>query len=196
MPTYKNFDQIINSGRPSRLDRINFTKSWLRNNYNITEVKEDFLDNLSDVHDHDNLAKHFGQIRIGTAFSSVTAQIVKVENTWHLGVILKEGGQGQVLHPKSEASYSQVDNMKSILLLKTIVAKGTVSKEVTYLTDTAASDESNGTMYGTTMIPSEIYAAKDAADSVSDDVVSVQSNPNDINIGKTKSVGIDMSAYL
>jgi hypothetical protein len=117
MPTYKNFDQIINSGRPSRLDRINFTKSWLRNNYDIVEVKEDFLDNMSDVHDHDNLAKHFGQIRIGTAFSSITAQIVKVENTWHLGVILKEGEQGQVLHPKSEASYAHPDNMKSILLL-------------------------------------------------------------------------------
>lgn len=196
MPVYKNFDQVINAGRVDEFARVAFTKNWLKTSYDITDVKADFIDALSDVHDHDDLAKHFGQVRVGTAFSSVLVQIVKVENVWHLGAILKDGEQGSVIHPKAEASFTHPENMKVLLLLKTVLSKGTVSKGISHGLKTGS--ETDGTLYtpDVGIGYAEVYAKQDAEDFVNEDIVSVKSNPNDLGIGKTKSVGIDLSAYL
>jgi hypothetical protein len=89
MPKYKNFDQLLTAANVSQKDRIDFTNEWLKKNYGI-EVPEGakWADELSDVHNHDNLPKHFGQIKIGNSFQVRWIQLVKIGSTlWQLAVI-------------------------------------------------------------------------------------------------------------
>lgn len=189
MTTYKNFDEIIGATEVDRNARLAFARKWVKDNYGIVDSKGDWIDGLSDVHNHDNLPKHFGQIKLGTAFSTINTQLIRYEGVWHIGIRTPKNDDGFVLHPANEQSSKHPDNEKARLNLLRLVKNGTVQLEVINMAN-------QGTEYSpvTALSGDDIYKQKDLEAATEDDVTSY--NINDTQNKSTKSVGIDLSAYL
>lgn len=186
MTVYNDFDQLLEARTVDHKARIRFAQEWLRKNYGINTADAEWVDSLSNVHDHDNLEKHFGQIKIGTAFSMLVTQLVRVQEGWHLGVARKEGQQGVLLHPITEAASNDDEQKKLRLQLTQVVKNGKVKH-----------DESSNPPVAVTSVPSlgeDIYRTKDAAADILDEPVSAPVTLDSTQ--KTKSVGIDLSAFM
>jgi hypothetical protein len=189
MTTYNNFDEIITANEVDRNARLAFARKWVKESYGIVDTKGDWIDGLTDVHNHDNLPKHFGQIKLGTAFSTLNTQLVRYEGIWHIGIRTPKNDEGFVLHPANEQSSKTPANEKARLNLLRLVKTGTVQLEVINMA-------SQGTEYTpvATLSGDDIYKQKDLEAAIDDDVTSYNVD-NSQNKG-TKSVGIDLSAYL
>lgn len=185
MANYRNFDEIMNARNVFPVDRLMFARKWLSDNYGVNNPDEQWLNDFTDVHDHDGAPKHFGQIKIGTAFGALMTQLVKIENTWHVGVVKPNSEQGIIIHPKSEASSTHPDNMKEMLNFVRVVQTGKVLQQPVF----------SGNEYQTVapLTSQEVYAQQDAEDGFNDDVASA---PADITSTRTQSVGVDLSAWL
>ena len=187
MPTYSTFDHILNADTVDTNERLRFAKRWLSKTYRIINVNQEWLNILTEPHNHDNLPKHFGQVKISTAFVSLITQLVKIQNVWHIGIIKKNDSDGIIIHPTAEESGKTTQNEKNRLLLMSIARNGTVNKNMPILQGTELSPVA-------TLSPDEIYTAKDSSDNVKEDVSSYKldlSAPN-----KTRSVDIDLSEYF
>jgi len=127
--TYTNFDQIMEAEHVNAADRIQFTRKWLAQSYDIKTADENWIAVLADVHDHDNLPKHLGVYKVGSSFSATHTQLVRLPDGWHLAI----GNDPQLLtpiHPKQETgSYSHPLNMKARMQLTNILKKGKLMLE-------------------------------------------------------------------
>jgi len=186
MSKYKNFDQIINDSDLSRLDRISFTGDWLLTNYGIRpSANPAWVEQLSDVHDHDNEPKHFGRINVGSSFESIQTQLVKLHGAWHLGIIKHGETEGVIIHPMSEKDALVGENEKLREKLYRIVETGKILKPAIIIQAPALQTELPD--------PQKPYATlQDFAPQESE----IDSRPvNDLNV-KTTSLEIDLNDYL
>lgn len=182
--SYDSFDEILNAVTLNNAARVVYTRKWLEENYQITNPNAEWLDLFSNIHDHDNMPKHFGDTRMGTAFMKMDLILTKVGATWHIGVSRKSDGKGELVHPKSEgASYTDAGNQKLRVALSSILKKGNLQR-------IPASDIASQQVSAS----DSIYQKEDEANRLASDFGS--SAPVDSLNVKTKSVGIDMSAYL
>lgn len=126
MTTYNNFDQILNDKNLSEKDRISFTKSWLSKNYGVdSNANQEWVNILSDVHDHDNEPKHFGRVKLGTAFESIETQLVKIHNVWHIGIVKNNHEDSSVvIHSLNEVASQDEQNVKNRGQLQRLVKNG------------------------------------------------------------------------
>lgn len=84
MTEYTNFDQIMRDENLDDAARIAYTNEWLLGRYGL-EIPTPLVAELTRVHDHDNLAKHFGQLKLATAFQNAWLQVEKTSpGTWSL----------------------------------------------------------------------------------------------------------------
>lgn len=177
--SYQTFNQILADEHVDNEERILFTKRWLKSSYGFGQADEQWVSLLSDVHDHDNLEKHFGEVVLATAFNSLTTRIVLVNGVWHLAVLKKSDSSWAPIHPKIESSYNEASNQKLRLNLFNLLKKGKVVA---------------GQQTGQPSPVENIYASKDKAFEVAEDISSVP--VSHVDAAKTKSVSIDLSQYL
>lgn len=175
---YKSFDDFFTEGpNKNKESRVAFTSNWLKTHYRFSDVNREWVELISDVHDHDNQPLHFGQVKIGTAFNAVTTQLVIVHNEWHL-MMKKVNGEEVLVHPIHEESRI-LGNDKNRLFLYEILRKGKVVAEklpiqgATYIANPTALDAFSD-------MPSDEAVSGSAP--VSDDIA-------------TTSVSVDLSAY-
>jgi hypothetical protein len=122
--TYTNFDQIMEAEHVNATDRIQFTRKWLSQSYDIKNADENWITVLANVHDHDNLPKHFGAYKVGSSFSATMTQLVRLPDGWHLAIGADEQNLTPI-HPKQETgSYSHPLNMKLRMQLTNVLKKG------------------------------------------------------------------------
>jgi hypothetical protein len=83
---YNNFTELLEADQVDEGARKLFTTRWLNTQYGIAEnVNPEWVNEISAVHDHDNLPKHFGKIKLSSSFSSFHTQIVQDQNgVWRL----------------------------------------------------------------------------------------------------------------
>lgn len=190
MKQYSDFDEFIQEGPGvNQKEREAFTRKWLRASYNIVNADELWVRLLSDVHNHDNQPLHFGQIRIGTAFSALNTQLVKENNSWHIGVAKPNATEGHIIHPLKER-VADPNNEKLRRQLEGIATTGKVVLQQTALpVYDGVEYEMNPTTVGDVFVLPEKDEVKD------DDAP--QSAPISLD-GQTKttSVDIDLSAFL
>lgn len=182
--SYNSFDEILNAVTLNNAARVVYTRKWLEENYQIKNPNAEWLSLFSDVHNHDNMPKHFGDTHMGTAFMKMDLILTKVGSTWHIGVSRKGDGRGELLHPKSEgASYTDAGNQKLRVALSSILKNGSLKQNTN---STVSTKQAN--------LSDSIYHKEDEADRASSDF-SPSAPVDNLNV-KTKSVDIDMSAYL
>ncbi len=76
---YTNFTELITADEVDEQARKFFTRGWLKTQYNINhQVNPEWADLITEVHDHDNLPKHFGKIQLASAFSASTLRLFKI----------------------------------------------------------------------------------------------------------------------
>jgi len=186
--TYHSFDEILAANQINEAERIAYTAKWLENNYGIKNPNPEWVTLLSDVHDHDNMPKHFGDTHVGTAFTRMDLILTKIGgSTWHIGVARNGKGKGELIHPKSEASYSENSNQKLRLELIALLKNGKVQQTIGHT--------NNATLATVTPVSSETIYKKE--DDEAREASNLGSSAPVNSLGaKTKSVGIDMSAYL
>lgn len=126
MAKFTNFDQFLKDPDVgSRADeRIMFTREWLEANYGIeTVAKSAWVEQLSNVHDHDELPYHFGEVKVGTGFQNLWVQLIKNGSVWDLAVIkdLKDIEKSRLLLPHvtnknlTEGDLAELTNLKVLL---------------------------------------------------------------------------------
>lgn len=126
MAKFNTFDQILKDPNVgSRADeRVAFTREWLEANYGIEAVaKSAWVEQLSNVHDHDELPQHFGEIKVGTGFQNLWVQLVKNGSVWDLSVIKDLGDidKSRILLPHTakknltEEDSAELANLKVLL---------------------------------------------------------------------------------
>lgn len=118
---YRNFDELLEAKTIDEQSRLQFTKKWISDNYEITDPAADFIAAVSDVHDHDDLPKHFGQVTLSTAFSSVKVQLLRLPEGWHLGIQRDGQEDPTIVHPKSERSYRVTENYQHVQQLQQLL---------------------------------------------------------------------------
>ena len=185
--TYTNFDQFFAEGaNKKKEERLAFTRTWLKDNYKITDANPEWLELIADVHDHDEQALHFGQIKIASTFSALTVQLLKVHDVWHIGILKPNSNEANVIHPLRENVGG--DNEKNRLMLAQLVKKGTVPKP-------------QEPVYGIQFDPTpvrlptgDIYSQKDAEPAQG--VYEVTTSAPVSDKAKTKSIDVDLSAFL
>lgn len=178
---YKTFDDFFAEGAGVNADeRDRFARDWLKKNYRFEQVNSDWVHLISDVHDHDNEPLHFGQVKIASAFTGLTTQLVKVHNVWHLAYLKGSSDVAIIVHPVSEGVGAE--NEKNRLLVAQLVKNGSVPK----VTSPAVK-----AVTGASAALSDLL---DASSAPVDDL-EPKSAPLD-DKKSTTSVSIDMSAYL
>jgi hypothetical protein len=126
MTAYKDFDQILNADVVDEKERIKFTQRWVADSYKIpSSMNPDWVAVLSSVHDHDNLPKHFGEVKVGSAFMVLSTQLIRLPDGWHIGVGQSDGNFIPV-HPSYETSWNHPLNRKEIQKLTQAVRTGKV----------------------------------------------------------------------
>lgn len=184
---YHNFDQILADENVNDAERISFTRQWLRNNYGIAQYDPEWVDQLTNVHDHDNMPKHFGEISVGSAFTTaLLTYLVRLPDGWHLTISQAGNRDGTPIHPKTEASYTNPANQKARLHLAQVLKTGKVSKQPV-----------QGATFNTQpqLTQSDLFAQKDAEAKVEDNSELSNDSVKPDSVIKTTSVGIDLSQY-
>jgi len=175
--TYTNFDQILRESNLNEVDRIIFTQQWLQKNYNIdVPINAQWVNELTGVHNHDNLPKHYGQLKLATAFENLWIQVTKINaNTYRLAVIRDindVAGTSIVLNPVQKG-----------------VAENPVLTHVRTLLDKMSNPRPKN------VPPARKFSTFDDLEVASGDLESVPLTEA-INPSKTKTVDIDLSSYL
>lgn len=178
---YKSFDELLNADTVDETARLRFTQQWLEESYGLKNFDPVWANLLSAVHDHDNLPKHFGDIRVGSAFSALITQLVRLPDGWHLASKRHDNEDLVPIHPKNEGSFSHPANQALVLRLRQTLKNGKVVVPAGAVPEFNAPVESF-----------DIYAGKDAAETRNEGPTSAPllSEP-----GKTRSVGIDLSQF-
>jgi len=180
MTTYTDFDQILNADVVDEQARIRFTQRWLSDSYNInSSVNPDWVAVLSSVHDHDNLPKHFGDVKVGSAFMAMSTRLIRLADGWHIGVGQSDDSVLPV-HPKYETSWSHPLNQKEYQRLIQGIRKGKVSNLV-------SSNPVQQSSAPAITIPEAAYESEEP--SVSRDQITPTTQV------KTNSVSIDLSQW-
>lgn len=123
----KIINKILNDKNLDASNRVRLTREWLQTEYRLKDVKDvKFLQQLSEVHDHDNLALHFGEVNVGTAFEEGYIRIVEVNEGWHLAFSRKSGQDFVIVHPNHEKAGLTAENLKNVNIIKALVKKGSV----------------------------------------------------------------------
>jgi hypothetical protein len=184
MTSYNNFDQILNDPQVDEQARIQFTRKWLNQQYGITAYDTDWVNVLTAVHDHDNLPKHFGQPRVGSAFAALVTQLAKLPDGWHLAYI-DANDEMTPVHPKTETSYSHPENIKRRSRITTVLKTGKLLAPANNQQTSRTPDSFPGTI-------TDIYAEKDQAVKVDDELNPTITPTTQV---ATKSVSIDLSSF-
>lgn len=188
MVNYNNFDQFFTEGAGKNKEaRIAFTKKWLKENYNISEANPEWVEQISDVHDHDGQPLHFGQIPLASSFTSLTTQLIKLHNVWHIATLKPNSNDASVIHPLKENS-KEANNEKNRINLARLAKKGTLVK-------------AQAPVYGiqfdqapVALNANDIYRDKDSVPNPDMHAESLTApvTPD----AETKSVNIDMSSFF
>jgi hypothetical protein len=193
--TYKSFDEILNDETVNNTDRINFTRQWLKTNYGYNNPNEEWVNIISDVHDHDNQPKHFGEVSIGSSFSVFKTQLVRVQEGWHLGVTRNNQTQGTILHPKTEPAGKEPENQKLTLALGQTLKTGKLIENVQQIVTTPVVSSTNNEVT-INLDQNILYYEEDQEIAAQDDIQTHRIEDPFLSSGKTKSVSIDLSSYL
>jgi hypothetical protein len=180
--TYNNFDEIITAEKVDNEARQRFTRKWLRDEYGIEQYDKDWLNQLSDVHNHDDLPKHFGQVRIGSSFSALTTALIRLPEGWHLAISKSDGESITPIHPKHESSYTNTENQKHRLHIIKVLKTGKIIQT------------SNVSQYP--IVDTDSFFEKKDKQNASTDSTSLPIEAvTPVSQVKTTSVNIDLSSY-
>lgn len=123
----KIIEKILKDKTLTTGSRVSLIREWLKTEYRVKDVKDvKFLERLTEVHDHDNLALHFGEVKIGSAFSSGVVRIFEVNDGWHLGYSKQGGGDFAIIHPGYEKAGLEAENLKTLNIVKSLLKTGSV----------------------------------------------------------------------
>lgn len=127
---YTNFTELMTATEVDEQARKFFTRGWLKTQYNINyQVNPEWADLLTEVHDHDNLPKHFGKIQLASSFSSFYTQIVQDQNgVWRLAYTanIEDTNAGKLVPLVNDKNVSRVEFNQLRGHIKSIVTKNKV----------------------------------------------------------------------
>lgn len=124
----KIISKILNNKQLSETDRVRLIREWFKTEYRLKDIKDNkFLSLVSEVHDHDNLPLHFGEVNVGTSFNASYVRILEVNEGWHLAVSKESGKNFNVIHPNYEQAGSTAENLKHLNIVKSLLKSGSVN---------------------------------------------------------------------
>jgi hypothetical protein len=191
MTNYTTIDQMVNSDQIETNDRLQFIRKWLADQYEIKSSNPQWLDLFSDVHDHDNLPKHFGQVKIGSTFAAAVTQLVRLPDGWHIAISNKNNEMVPI-HPKREGSYTHPSNQKLLLQLRQVV-KGKVSQQPQLA---AGGTGVQSLSPAGALTAEDLYQAEDREIAEKDNLGPAVTSTTPFTQQKTQSVDIDISRFL
>lgn len=123
----KIINKILENPDSTTSERVRLGKEWLQTDYQIKNVKDiKVLEEAFNVHDHDNMALHFGEVYVGSTFTAGYIRVVEVGEGWHLAFSREAGKNFTIIHPSYEKAGQNQDNIKLLSLVRTLLSKGTL----------------------------------------------------------------------
>lgn len=178
----KIINKILNDKGLDVNSRVRLIQEWLKTDYRLKEVKDrKFLEQISEVHDHDNMALHFGEVNVGTAFEAGYVRIVELEEGWHLAFSRQSGQNFSIIHPSYEKAGVTAENLNTLSIVRNLIKKGSVKS----LDIVAPAAES-----GAYMTVNGFEETVEDEDALVDNFTTTGSN------GPTTSISINMDDYL